>query len=267
MKQIITICNQKGGVGKTTTAANLGAAFAESGKRVLLIDADPQAALTVSMGIDPAKFQTDPTKPDFQPLIYQVFLKQVTLQDVIFPTQTPNVDLVPSHIDLCGIEADLIRGRGGLRLAWEYILSRAIGQVKSAYDVMFIDTPPTFGCLMTNALVAADIVLIPVQCYYLAYRALDWLFPIIQDIQEPEVNPDLDVRIVRTMFDARTSHAKEVAELAEEDYGDMVLKTKIKLLVKAADATIAGQPVVIFDKNSPVASNYRQLAKELEEYL
>ncbi len=267
MKKIITVCNQKGGVGKTTTTANLGAAFGERGKRVLLIDIDPQAALTVSMGLDPANFQTDPLKPGFQPMIYQVFLKKARLQEVTLATQTPGVDLAPSHIDLCGIEADLIRGQGGLRLAWEYILSRAIKEVKERYDLILIDTPPTFGCLMTNSLLAADIALIPLQCSYLSYRALDWLFPILEDIREPEVNPDLDVRIVRTMFDSRTTHAKEVADLAKEDHGEMVLSTKVKFLVRAADATIAGMPVVSFDKNSDVAKNYQQLADELEGLL
>lgn len=257
MKQIITICNQKGGVGKTTTTANLGAAFAERGKRVLLIDLDPQAALTISMGLDPLNFATH---------IYHVLLKKATILEIATPTQTPNVDLAPAHIDLCGIEADML-SKSGLRLGWEYILARALKPIKHTYDMILIDTPPTFGCLMTNALIAAELVLIPVQCHFLAYRALDWLFPIIESIKAPEVNPDLDVRLVRTMFDARTTHSNEVAELAASEHADICLKSMIKFQIRAADAAIAGQSVITFDKGSAIASNYRQLAKELEVYL
>lgn len=257
MKQIITVCNQKGGVGKTTTTANLGAVFAERGKRVLLVDLDPQAALTISMGLDPINYTTH---------IYHVLLKQATIQEIVIPTQTPNVEIAPSHIDLCGIEADMF-SKSGLRLGWEYILARALQVVKNNYDLILIDTPPTFGCLMTNALVAADLVLIPVQCHFLAYRALDWLFPIIEGIQTPEVHPDLSVRLVRTMFDARTLHSNEVAELAAKEHPDICLKSMIKFQIRAADAAIAGQSVVTFDKGSAIASNYRQLAKELEECL
>jgi len=249
---------QKGGVGKTTTTANLGCAFAEQGKRVLVIDIDPQGALTISMGFDPLQFKAT---------TYHLFLEEQSLADIIVPTQIPNLDLAPTNIDLCGTEAHLSRGKsGGMMLGWERILINAIKSVQDTYDVVLIDNPPTFGALMTNALTAAHLILIPLQCSYLTLRALELLHPIIAEIRE-KVNPSVEVRIVRTMFDGRTRHANEVSEQVVAQEGDHVLTTKIKRMVIAEDATIDGKPAVVFDAKSDVAVAYCQLAEELTPFL
>jgi len=249
---------QKGGVGKTTTTANLGCAFAQQGKRVLVIDIDPQGALTISMGVDPLQFEAT---------TYHLFLEEKSLSDIIVSTEIPNLDLAPTNIDLCGTEAYLSRGKsGGMMLGWERILINAIQSVQNKYDVVLIDNPPTFGALMTNALTAAHLILIPLQCSYLTLRALELLHPIIAEIRE-KVNPSVDVRILRTMFDSRTRHSNEVSEQVVKQEGDHVLTTKIKNMVSAADATISGKPVVAFDAKSDVAIAYCQLAEELTPFL
>ena len=255
---VISVSMQKGGVGKTTTTANLGCAFAEQGKRVLVIDIDPQGALTISMGFDPLQFEAT---------TYHLFLEEKSLSDIIVSTQIPNLDLAPTNIDLCGTEAHLSRSKsGGMMLGWERILINAIQSVQDKYDIVLIDNPPTFGALMTNALTAAHLILIPLQCSYLTLRALELLHPIIAEIRE-KVNPSVDVRILRTMFDSRTRHAKEVSEQVVAQEGDHVLATKIKNMVSAADATIGGKPVVAFEPKSDVAVAYCQLAEELTSFL
>lgn len=249
---------QKGGVGKTTTTANLGCAFAQQGKRVLVIDIDPQGALTISMGFDPLQFAAT---------TYHVFLEEKSLSDIIVPTQIENLDLAPTNIDLCGTEAHLSHGKsGGMALGWERILTSAIQSVQERYDIILIDNPPTFGALMTNAMTAAHMILIPLQCSYLTLRALELLHPIIAEIRA-KVNPTVDVRIVRTMFDSRTRHSNEVSEQVEAQEGEHVLKTRIKSMISAADATISGRPVVAFDSKSDVAVAYTELAEELLPYL
>ncbi len=256
--KICTICNQKGGVGKTTTAANLGCALAERGRKTILIDLDPQAALTISVGFDPV---------DFSQHMYHVLLHQVTLADITVQTTFENLELAPTNIDLCGIEAEMILGsRGsGPKMSWERTLVKAIEKLGDTYDIAIIDTPPTFGVLLTNALVAADLALIPGKCDYLSYRALEWLFPIIEDVQE--VNPEMTVRIVRTMHDKRTIHSREVAETTASKYPDITLHTLIKHTVRTSDATLTGKPVVVYDPESDVAKNYRQIADEVEGLL
>jgi len=252
MAIIYSVTNQKGGVGKTTTCLCLGAAIAESGYKVLLVDFDPQAGLTVCLGLDPDSFSTT---------IYDSLLncEQTPLKNVIINTKIQNLDLVPSNLDLAGAEGELIG-----EIGWDRNLKDALSLVKNDYDYIFIDCPPSLGVLTTNALICADTVIVPVQTEYLALRGLKQLGNIITKVRK-KGNPDLKRRILRTMHNKRTLHSKEVVEELEKIFPDEIFKTIIKRTVKFADASLAGMPVIFYAKNSEAAESYRNLAKEVIE--
>ncbi len=248
MVSIFAIANQKGGVGKTTTAASLGSVFGEQGKRVLLVDLDPQAGLTVSLGFDPDKF--DKT-------IYHALVEEADIRQVLLATKIPNVDLVPANLDLAGAEAELIG-----EIGWDRTLKDALESIQETYDVIFLDCSPSLGVLTTNALVACQTVIVPLQCEYLALRALKQLQKIITKVKR-KANPHLQVRILRTMYDSRTHHGKEVFEEIARVGGDQVFHTFIKRTIKFADAAVEGEPILRYAKDSEAAQAYRELAQEI----
>lgn len=248
MAKIYTAANQKGGVGKTTTVGSLGSALAEQGKNVLLVDLDPQAGLTVSLGFDPDSFERT---------IYHVLLEEESLKNATIPTKITGVHLVPANLDLAGVEADLIG-----EIGWDRTLKDALDSVRESYDYILLDCPPSLGVLTTNALVATQTVIVPLQCEYLALRALKQLQKIVTKVKR-KANPDLQIRILRTMYDVRTTHGREVFEEIARVGGDQVFQTFIKRTVKFADATAAGEPILQYDTDSEVARAYRELAKEL----
>lgn len=250
MTSIYAIANQKGGVGKTTTSICLGAALAEIGKRVLLLDLDPQAGLTTALGFDPDEFETT---------IYAALIdpEEVSLHSVTVETKVPNLWLVPSNLDLAGAEAELIG-----EIGWDRNLKELIASVLNDYDFILVDCPPSLGVLTTNALMAADEVIVPVQTEYLALRGLKQLGKIISKVRR-KGNPGLKVMILRTMHDVRTLHAREVGEEIERVFSGQIYQTIIRRTVKFADASLAGEPILSYAKNSPGAMAYRDLAKEI----
>jgi chromosome partitioning protein len=248
MPHIYAVTNQKGGVGKSTTTANLGAAFAEQGQRVLLIDLDPQAGLTISLGKDPDALDAT---------TYHVLLEQKTLADVLLPTSLPNVMLAPSNLDLAGAEVELIG-----EIGWDRTVKDALRSIEAQIDVVIIDCPPSLGVLTMNALVAAQTVIVPLQCEYLALRAIKQLQKILAKVKR-KANPDIRTRILRTMYDSRTTHAREIFTEIERVGGELVCQAVIKRTVRFADATAAGQPILQYDTSSDVAHAYRQFAQEL----
>jgi len=250
MKFIYAIANQKGGVGKTTTCICLGAALAETGKRVLLLDLDPQAGLTTGLGFDPDEFETT---------IYAALIdpESVSLQQITISTKVPNVWLVPSNLDLAGAEAELIG-----EIGWDRNLKELLGGPVNRYDFILVDCPPSLGVLTTNALMAADCVIVPVQTEYLALRGLKQLGKIIAKVRR-KGNPHLEVRLLRTMHDIRTLHAREIADEIERVFSGQIYQTVIRRTIKFADASLAGEPILSYAKNSPGAMAYRDLAKEI----
>jgi chromosome partitioning protein len=247
--RIIALCNQKGGVGKTTTSINLGATLAEYGRRVLAVDFDPQGALSAGLGV--------PTHD--VPTIYELLLGSNTAaSDVIVPTATPGLDVIPANIDLSAAEVHLVN-----EVAREQILARVLRQVSDKYDVILIDCQPSLGLLTINALTAAHGVLIPLECEYFALRGVALLVETIEKVRD-RLNPAIRLDgILATMYDARTLHSREVLQRVVEAFGPQVLETVIGRSVKLPDASVAAEPVTMFAPEHAVTESYRQLAREL----
>ncbi len=247
MSVVIVVANQKGGVGKTTTAINLGAALNELGQRVLLVDLDPQSALSAGLGVD--SYQLDET-------IYDVLVdSRVTMQSIIRPIR-PNLDVAPSNIDLAAAELELISAIGR-----EYIFKEALAPVRGNYDYILVDSPPSLGLLTVNALTAADEVIIPLQCEYLALRGMRSLLETIEKVRA-KLNPHLEIRgILGTMFNARTLHAQEVMNEIRSIFGDKVFDVVIKSSIRFAEAPVVHQSLLEYDPRHEGAVAYRKLAE------
>jgi len=248
--RILAMCNQKGGVGKTTSTINLGAALAEYGRRVLLVDFDPQGALSVGLGVNP--LQLDRT-------VYNLLMERdVDVHDVLLTTEIPGMDLLPSNIDLSAAEVQLVN-----EVAREQTLVHVLKPVLADYDVILVDCQPSLGLLTVNALTAADGVIIPLECEFFALRGVALLIQTIEKIQE-RLNPRLQVEgILATMYDARTLHGREVLARVVEAFGERVFHTVINRTIRFPETTVAGEPITSYASNSGGAQAYRQLAKEV----
>ncbi|MFM9877034.1 MAG: ParA family protein [Rhodoglobus sp.] len=247
--RIISLCNQKGGVGKTTSTINLGAALAEYGRKVLVIDFDPQGALSAGLGV--------PTHD--VPTIYDLLLGTVkNPAEAIIHTDYANLDIIPANIDLSAAEVHLVN-----EVARETILARVLRKVSDNYDVILIDCQPSLGLLTVNALTAAHGVLIPLECEFFALRGVALLVETIDKVRD-RLNPAIELDgILATMFDARTLHSREVLERVVETFGNSVLETVIGRTVKFPDASVAGAPITSFAPDHSASDAYRQLAREL----
>ncbi|MCE3287637.1 MAG: Cobyrinic acid ac-diamide synthase [Gaiellaceae bacterium] len=246
MANVIVLANQKGGVAKTTTTLNLGVALRELGHRVLVIDLDPQGNLTMSQGMNPDAIDRS---------MFDVLVHRVPISDVI---QTVEVDVAVASIDLAGAELAL-----SALIGRERALEKALVEVRDRYDYILIDTPPSLGLLTINAFVAADAVIVPVQCEYLSLRGLVQLENTLAMVRE-NLNPRVHVQgIVPTMYDGRTLHAREAIEILEEHFGDLVYDTRIRKTVRYAEAPVKGSSVLKYEPSGPAAQAYRDLAKEV----
>lgn len=247
---VIAMCNQKGGVGKTTTTINLGAALVETGRRVLLLDFDPQGSMTVGLGLN---------AHELEQTIYHVLMDpELTITDIVSETAVKGLDLVPAGIDLSAAEMRLVTEVGR-----EQVLARAIRPVLDDYDVVLIDCQPSLGLLTVNALTACDGVIIPLECEYFALRGVALLKETIEKVRD---RTNFDLRIVGllgTMFDSRTLHAREVLQTLVQGWGDLVFHTVIRRTVKFSDSTVAGEPITEYATGSAGAAAYRQLAREV----
>ncbi len=244
--RVIAFANQKGGVAKTTSTLNLAAALSEEGHRVLCVDMDPQGNLTMSQGLNPDSIERS---------MFDVLVHRLPIEHVI---QNTEIDLAVSSIDLAGAELAL-----SSMIGRERALEKALMAVKSEYDYILIDTPPSLGLLTINALVAADHVIVPVQCEYLSLRGLVQLENTLEMIRE-NLNPNVEIMgILPTMFDRRTLHAREAVEILEENFGDLVFNTKIKKTIRYAEAPVKGTSVLKYDPSGNAAKAYRDLAKEV----
>jgi chromosome partitioning protein len=244
------MCNQKGGVGKTTTTINLGAALAEYGRRVLLVDFDPQGAASVGLGVNPNELDRT---------IYNAMMERGTsLRDVLRSTDIDGLDLVPANIDLSAAEVQLVG-----EVARESVLSRALRDVVDDYDVILVDCQPSLGLLTVNALTAAHGVMIPLECEFYALRGVALLVETIEKVRD-RLNPRHEIDgILATMFDSRTLHAREVVQRVYEAFGDTLFHTVIGRTVKFPDASVAAEPITVYAPTHAGATAYRQLAREL----
>jgi chromosome partitioning protein len=243
---VISFANQKGGVAKTTTTLNLAVAFSESGHRVLAVDLDPQGNLTMSQGIDPDKVEKS---------MFDVLVDRTPITEVIHERE---IDLAVASIDLAGAEIAM-----STQIGRERSLEKALDAVLDDYDFICIDTPPSLGLLTVNALTASNKVIVPVQCEYLSMRGLVQLQNTLQMIKE-NLNPGVEIEgILPTMLDSRTVHAKEAVEILEENFGELVFKSRIRKAIKFAEAPVRGTSVLKYDPKGNAANYYRELAEEV----
>ena len=244
--RVLAFANQKGGVAKTTSTLNLAAALAEKEMRVLCVDMDPQGNLTMSQGLNPDSIERS---------MFDVLVSRMPIENVIHKTE---IDIAVSSIDLAGAELSL-----SSMIGRERALEKALAPVKGEYDYVLIDTPPSLGLLTINALVAADGVIVPVQCEYLSLRGLVQLENTLAMIRE-NLNPNVGIiGILPTMYDRRTLHTREAVEILEENFGDLVFNTRIKKTIRYAEAPVKGSSVLKYDPTGSAADAYRQLAKEV----
>jgi len=251
MGKIIAIANQKGGVGKTTTTVNLAASLGVLEKKILLIDADPQANASSGLGIDVENVERG---------TYQLLEHTLTAKDTIVPTNSPNVDIIPAHIDLVAIEIELVD-----KEEREYMLKKAIKDLIDDYDYILIDCAPSLGLLTLNALTAADSIIIPIQCEYFALEGLGKLLNTVKSIQKIH-NPNLDIEgLLLTMYDSRLRLSNQVVEEVNKHFDKMVFKTIIQRNVRLGEAPSHGESIISYDASSKGANNYLSLAQELIE--
>ena len=249
MSQVIAIINQKGGVGKSTTAINLAASLGDLGKRVLVLDFDPQGNATSGFGVDKDSLEND---------IYDSLMNNVPLSDVAVKTPVENVSVAPATINLAGAEIELVSV-----MARESVLRYALEPVREQYDYVFVDCPPSLGLLTVNALVAADSLLVPIQCEFYALEGLSKLLESMRMVKG-RLNPTLDIfGVVMTMFDARTTLSRQVVEEVRDYFGDKVFQTVIPRNVKLSEAPSHGLPINLYDARSKGAEAYASLAEEV----
>jgi len=249
MTKIVAIANQKGGVGKTTTSVNLSACLAEAGKRVLLIDADPQGNATSGLGIN---------KNEVEDSVYDVFINELQAKDAVLPTMIDTLHLIPSDIALAGAEVELVN-----MMAREQKLKKALAKVQDDYDFIFIDCPPSLGLITLNALTAADTLLVPIQCEFYALEGLSQLMNTVKLVRK-NLNPQLDVEgVVLTMYDSRTNLSMQVVEEVKRFFRNKVYDTIIPRSVRLGEAPSFGLPITHYAKNSSGAIAYRALAQEV----
>ncbi|MCP2170109.1 ParA family protein [Goodfellowiella coeruleoviolacea] len=248
--KVLAMCNQKGGVGKTTSTINLGAALAEFGRRVLLVDFDPQGALSVGLGVQPHQLEQT---------IYNVIMERsVRVDDVLLRTCVDDMDLLPSNIDLSAAEVQLVAEVGR-----EHTLVRTLRDVIERYDYVLVDCQPSLGLLTVNALAAADGVIIPLECEFFSLRGVALLIDTIEKVRE-RLNPKLEITgILATMYDPRTLHSREVMARVVEAFGDVVFDTVINRTVRFPETTVAGEPITRWAPRSAGANAYRALAREV----
>lgn len=245
--RIISVSNQKGGCGKTTTAINLSSYLAIKGRRTLLIDLDPQGAATAGMGVN---------KKNLQKTVYNVMVQEIPFKDVILATKIQGLDIAPTNLDLSGAELELVG-----QIGREYALKKKLQEV-SGYDFVLIDTPPSLGVLTVNALVACTDILIPVQTEYYALEGMSQLLRIVNMVTD-RLGNTMNRRFLLTMFDARTNLSKEVAEQVRNHFKDEVFEVVIPRNIKLAEAPSHGQPISLYDPESAGAKAYEQLAEEV----
>jgi chromosome partitioning protein len=248
--RIVAMCNQKGGVGKTTTTINLGASLAELGRKVLLVDFDPQGSLSVGLGVNPHEIDRS---------VYNLLMdRSCKIEDIILKSNVPGMDILPSNIDLSAAEVQLVT-----EVAREQVLARVLAPAIPDYDFIIIDCQPSLGLLTVNALTAAHGVIVPMECEFFALRGVAMLVETIQKVQE-RLNPVLEIDgLVATMFDPRTVHCRDVLARLVEAFEDKVFHTAIARTVRFPETNVAGEPITTFATTSGGAYSYRQLAKEV----